>query len=464
MRARTLAMFVGVASLAIGGSARSAPAPIVGIQDDRLTFSTLDPAVRMARVAALGARLVRVDLRWDRVAPRRPMDARDPADPAYDWARMDAVVNAARARRIEVLFTVWGTPTWARDPAITDSGPFDPSAIRPGRPEDLGEFAAAAARRYAPLGVRRWEAWNEPNIPLFLIPQFAPVGDKWVNVSAETYSAMATSFYVGVKSVDPGAIVAGAVTAPVGERCPTYCPNGSLDRTYPIDFLMLLDRPGLRPPMDAVSHHPYPQSGPRAYDFAGSTYVDIYNIDRFERAVDRTYLRGKPLWLTELGFSTAPTANYNTYFRLPQQAEYLADSYQRLRRNARVKLVSWYFLQDNAEWTSGLLRADATAKPSARAFAFPVAPTVRVPVPPRSNVVVLGQLRLAPGPALVTIERRLRTRWRVERRVRTGRDGSFAVTLRPRVTATYRARFVGRSTVSPNDRRVSATFAIRVSR
>jgi hypothetical protein len=346
LRVLTAALALGAALFAGAGSGAAATSPVPSLQDDRLALPSVDPAPRVRLMAELGARVIRVDLRWDLVAPRRPAAPTDPADPAYDWRHYDAVVAAARANRVQVLFTVWGTPAWAADPAVP-RGPYPAVATRPRDPADFGAFGAAVAARYAPRGVHLWEAWNEPNIPLFLRPQYRREGGRWTAVSPSTYSRMLRAFYAAVKSIDRTATIGGAVTAPVGDQCPSSCPDDADGRVTPIAFLRGLAAAGNRPPMDVYSHHPYPITGPRTSTFAGANYVDLYNLGRLRSAIDRTYLRGKRLWLTELGFSTRPVREYPTAFSEPRQAQYLADAYRRLRGDRRVAIVTWFFLQDN---------------------------------------------------------------------------------------------------------------------
>ncbi|MBI2684061.1 MAG: hypothetical protein HYX33_01510 [Actinobacteria bacterium] len=145
------------------------PAPIAGIEDDRLAFPNTvapeDPTARIALAASLGGRQVRVALPWSAIAPTPPTKPTDPSDPAYDWRRTDAIVRAARRRGVEVLFTVYQTPAWAADGSVPVVAPWPAEARRPRDAADLGAFATAAARRYAPKGVLRWEGWNEPNTP-----------------------------------------------------------------------------------------------------------------------------------------------------------------------------------------------------------------------------------------------------------------------------------------------------------
>jgi hypothetical protein len=463
-RLRTPAVAIAAAAAlaagGLGGAATAATSPVASLQDDRLALPNVDPAPRVRVMAGLGARVIRVDLRWDLVAPRRPAVATDPADPAYDWRHYDQVVAAARANRVAILFTVWGTPAWAADPSVP-RGPYPAIATQPRDPADFGAFGAAAAARYAPRGVHLWEAWNEPNIPLFLRPQYRRQGGGWTPVSPTTYGRMLRAFYPAVKAVDATATIGGAVTAPVGDQCPSSCPDSSDGRVTPTAFLRGLAAAGNRPRMDVYSHHPYPITGPRTTSFSGANYIDLYNLGRLRSAIDQTYLRGKRLWLTELGFSTRPVREYPTAFSEPRQAEYLADAYRRLRGDPRVAIVTWFFLQDNPQWTSGLLRRNGGRKPAFDAFALPVAATRSDQVSPGTSVRVVGQVRQTRGPTTVVLQAR-EGGWRRVAAARTSADGSFAARLRPRRTTTYRARWVGVDRSGARASRVSPPFVVSV--
>ncbi|MFN8110723.1 MAG: hypothetical protein U0Y82_12895 [Thermoleophilia bacterium] len=362
------AVVAGVATASPRAARTVAHTPlIVGLQDDRMADPVTDPGPRMALVAGVRARLVRVDLRWDLVARSRPQTPTDPGDPAYDWSHYDAVVAAARARGIQVLFAVWGTPAWAGDDTTPD-GRFPSFGRAPRDPADAGAFATAAAARYTPQGVTRWEMWNEPNIPLFLRPQYRRVGTRWEAASPAVYAAIASAMYAGIKSVDPAARVAGGVTAPVGDPDPQNCANQPECRVRPQDFLRALDAPGLRPPMDAWAHHPYPLRKPSTVTPPGISYVDLYNLTVLTRALDRSYLAGTPVWLTEFGFATRRTAEYPFHVNRAQQALFMADAFRRVRANPRVRVFVWYLLQDHPDWASGLYTMAGRAKPAAALF------------------------------------------------------------------------------------------------
>jgi len=455
---------VAVAAAAAAGPPISAtPAgrsPVAGIQDDRLVVDP-NPDARVRMLADAGAALIRVDMRWDLVAGSRPANPANPADPAYNWSQYDAIVAAARAYRVEVLFAVYGTPAWAQDPSV----PFDPGfenwSIRPLAALDFGAFGQAAARRYASLGVHKWEGWNEANIALFLRPQYARKGSKWVAVSPATYSALLKAFYAGVKHGDPSATVAGAVTAPAGNRCPNCALDDAPIRVTPDDFITALNALALRPPMDVVSHHPYPFRAPADTTPPRRTYVDLYNLGVLTKAIDRTYLRGKRLWLTEYGFGTRKVDQYPFSFGTARQGPFIADAYRRAKANRRIGLLVYYLLQDHPQWASGVLAQDGRPKPGYQAIGLPFAATTgRVR---RGAVATLvGQARVAAGATRVNIQRKIGAAWVTLKTVRTSADGSFRVSLRPSTKLVLRARWSGVSRTGAAATRTSPPVTIAV--
>ena len=68
---------------------------------------------RLNKLDALGVRVVRFTLRWDKIAPTRPATATDPTDTAYDWSDTDPVLDGLRAHGIDVVLQILGTPGWA---------------------------------------------------------------------------------------------------------------------------------------------------------------------------------------------------------------------------------------------------------------------------------------------------------------------------------------------------------------
>ena len=93
--------------------------------------------------------------------------------------------------------------------ACAASVPAASSAARPrSAPHAISGDGYAAATRYAgdfpaedgrPLpAVRYWTAWNEPNDPIWLAPQWKKVAGKWTIESARNYVKICNAVYAGV--------------------------------------------------------------------------------------------------------------------------------------------------------------------------------------------------------------------------------------------------------------------------
>src|SRR6202043_251802 len=106
----------------------------------------------------------------------------------------------ARSRNLTLLPILAYTPPWARPPgcATPKWAPADPNAF--------ATFAAAAASRYAPMGIHTWEIWNEPNIVGFWQP--TPNVTQYVNLLKATSKA--------IKAVDPQSFIVSGGLAPTG--------------------------------------------------------------------------------------------------------------------------------------------------------------------------------------------------------------------------------------------------------
>ena len=152
---------------------------------------------------SLHTQVLRLNLYWGGefgVATRRPFDSADPNDPAYAWDAYDRVIGAADRANIKVLLTIYGTPSWANGGKAVN--------IAPKSFDDLRKFAFAAATRYsgswttednrALPAVHYWTAWNEPNNPAFLSPQYRRSGGRWVMQSARDYVRICNAVYDGV--------------------------------------------------------------------------------------------------------------------------------------------------------------------------------------------------------------------------------------------------------------------------
>jgi hypothetical protein len=289
---------------------------LVGINDEAFTLYG-DPTTAFATLKTLKAQVIRVNLYWGgtkwAVAKSRPSDATDPGDPAYDWKLYDRLVLYATQNNVKVVFSILFTPGWANGGKAKN--------VAPKNFKDLQNFAYAAAERYSGLWappkwqqdpnnpttalplpkVTRWTAWNEPNNPIWLAPQYKRIGRAWRVESAFQYAKICNAIYNGIHTPGlalPGEQVACGVTGPKGNDAPTTT-RPSVD---PLTFLTAAHKYGMKK-FDVYAHHPYPDVGatdPPAFVPTGKRKrrVQLGNIGLLTQLVSK-YYGPKHLWITE---------------------------------------------------------------------------------------------------------------------------------------------------------------------
>jgi hypothetical protein len=362
-----------VASAVLASTAGAAPAHAslgmqLGIFDDAQTLG--DPATTFATLKKLHVQVVRITLDWRTVAPRRPTSPADPLDPAYNWTAYDTAVQTAARYGIKPLLTIWGTPAWANQGRPPN---YPPTSM-----QSLYSFAYAAASRYsgnfirgngAPLAaVRLWLAWNEPNNPVELSPQFMRSHGKWVMAAPAIYAKICTAVYEAVHAAEENASVGCGATAPRGDNSP----ESTRPSISPLAFLRAVKAAGLRS-FDAWAHHPYyggPLETPATRPPAWQGAVELGNIGSLISELTRLY-GPRRVWITEYGFQTNPP---DRVFGVSwaNQAHYLREAYAIAKANPRIDLFTWFPLRDNPNvstgWQSGLLTDAGVPKPAFSVF------------------------------------------------------------------------------------------------
>ena len=348
----------------------------VGIYDQAQTLYGNVPQV-FATFKQLHVQEIRVNLLWGGttgVARSRPHNPTNPNDPAYDWSLYDRTVNYAAQSGVHVLFSIYGTPTWANGGKGLN--------VAPTRATDLRNFALAAARRYGGTWpgddgrllppVRDWLAWNEPNNPIFLSPQYRRTAAGWKIQSATDYAGICNAVYGGVHaSLFAGERVACGGTAPRGNNNPSSIrPSVS-----PLAFLRAVKKAGLKT-FDAWAHHPYyagpsdqPTTKPVTAKGAPATAVTLGNISDLIRLVTQLY-GNKRIWITEYGYQTNPPDPI-IGVSYAKQAAYLTQAFGIARKNPRIDMMLWFLIKDEpnlAGWQSGLITYRGAKKPAYNAF------------------------------------------------------------------------------------------------
>jgi hypothetical protein len=270
-----------------------------------------------------------------------------------DFSTMDARVSVAARHGLDVLALVLNSPGWAaRDAGRDLSAPRDRS--------EYTRFLVALIGRYGPHGtfwpehpgvprhpIRAWQIWNEPNLSNYWSEQPYP----------KPYKRLLCAAYGAVHRADPGAKVVMAGLA-----------------NYSWRAMAALERAGVHGCFDVAAVHP----------FSGRPSNSL-KITRLNRAVlDHAGDRSKPIWLTELTWSSAKGATKNTHgweTTAAGQAARLREAYTLYARNAkalRLQRIFWYTWvtkdrdsPNSFEW-SGLreARPDGTIadKPALRAL------------------------------------------------------------------------------------------------
>jgi hypothetical protein len=364
-----LTVLCAFAASATPQPAKAAPGMLVGIFDPNRPFDSPDQTFPM--LVNLRAQIIRVNLDWFNVAKTRPEHPIDPKDPAYNWDRYDELVRNADKSKIQVLFTIYGTPRWA-------NGTKKGLNRAPRQMLFLKQFATAAAKRYSGTfkrtddvvlpAVRKWLAWNEPNNPIFLAPQWAKKNkNRYTPVAAKVYAGICAAVYSGVHSTNlRNEVVACGATDPRGNNAP----KSSRPSISPLAFLAAVKKFGLRH-FDVWAHHPYygrptetPTTKPK-----DRTSVTLANIGDLTKLLTKLY-GNKKLWITEYGYQTRPPdkAFGVTWIK---QAQYLTKAYAVARKNPRITMMLWFLLRDEGRiggWQSGFFTASGQKKPAYNAF------------------------------------------------------------------------------------------------
>jgi hypothetical protein len=308
-RLAPLALLI-LAMLPAAASAQGLPKDFFGMMaNGPLDSPKTDLMAEDAVMRAAGVESQRIPFDWDRIQ-------RDPNAPP-DWSGTDHKVLAAAANGMSVLALVVGSPPWASThPGIPLSPPKDPATY--------GNFLRLAIARYGPFGtfwtehaevapipIRAWQIWNEPNLSDYFSVQPFP----------KPYVRLLRAARTAIKAADPGATVVMAGLANFSWR--------DLERLYKARVKGLFD---------VAAVHPF--SGfPR-----DSVKIVVYN----RRVMDRHGDKRKPIWLTELTWTSAKGKTKNVHnWETTQagQASRLTRGYTlyiKNRQRLRLQRIYWY--------------------------------------------------------------------------------------------------------------------------
>lgn len=391
---RHIARLVIVLSVLAGLAAPAAMAAErmwVGFHDDPSFRWVGDRKSRVQGASQTNATIMRLLVQWNLAAKTRPSNPTSSFDPAYNFDDIDEAVRAAQENDQEVILTLSGTPRWA-------NGGKNPN-VMPTRVADFGNFARAIASRYSgrfdgyPF-VRFYSIWNEPNLQLFLAPQFDARGRS---VAPANYAKLAAAAYAGVKAGSRQAQVSIGETSARGSDKPT----GLRPTHTPGKFAELVAKANPRLKFDAWSHHPYPfnPNSPPTQRVKWPN-VSLALLPRFNAELKRWFKRTSvPIWITEYGHQTSPEDSLGIPYA--RQAAYIQQSMAIASRYPFVSMFIWFVYQDDQgqPWESGIYTRNGAPKgPSPARFT-----TTARPLDARNGVVIVPRGTLTP---LITVHTR----------------------------------------------------------
>ncbi|MCW2992354.1 MAG: hypothetical protein JWM73_2948 [Solirubrobacterales bacterium] len=408
----------------------AAPGLNLGFYDGAL--STANRGAWLQDADGVGAQVLRIDIGWP--AGREPVDATDPADPAYGFATADASIRAIADAGMTPDVSFTGAPTWAEGAGRPGSAPV--GSWKPAAPA-LHDYAIALGRRYSGTypdpahpgetlpKVTYFQVWNEPNLSKYLSPQWVRDRNGIKAYAPGHYRAMLNAFAAGLRSVRPDAKVVTAGTAPFGD-------NTGGNRIRPLQFWRtMLAKPT---EFDIAAHHPYGVAVPtrHALNADDMTVPDLGKLRRLLTAKGHA----EPIWVTEVSYDSSPPDPDGV--PIAQHARWLTQTLYLLWK-AKVTTVLWYLIRDNPPVPSypesnqaGVYYLDGTPKPAATAFRFPFL------------VVPDGRRQLAwaraPERGRLVLERRSGGRWTPVASKQVAARQIVEFHLRGATVATFRVR------------------------
>jgi Glycosyl hydrolase catalytic core len=293
-------------------------------------------------LSAKGLRSWRLTLAWEEIQPVRG---------EYRWGGYDSLIRTLAAHHIGTILTLASCPDWVCDGA----GP--PRTAAGG--EAWVDFVRAAVRRYgvggsfwadnpgvAPKPVVHWQVMNEVNGV-----------DQWgAYPSAEGYAAFLKLTASAIRGANPASKV---VLAGLGEKMTVWL-NAYLPALY--------RQPGFAADFDTMAVEGY-----------ATRPMYLRRIMRTTRgAMRRAGDLRKPIWITEMSWSTGGPGPYVTTER--GQAQKLRRAYDLLllcRKRWNVERVYWFAHRDRPlppgeadYWGNhnGLIATDGRWKPALTTF------------------------------------------------------------------------------------------------
>lgn len=257
-----------------------------------------------------GCQWVRMQFAWDSIEP-------NPNDP-IEWQLLPLkrVVDQANARGLKVLVNISHAPDWA-------------VPAEPGIPADPAAFASFMRRMatYFAGTVHAWQVWNEPNLVVETNGLIEPEG----------YYELAKAAFPAIRAGDPNAIVV----------FPGLAPNSlmytdlAVDDDWYLEALFEFEGGAIADYFDVFTAHAYGTGNSPDEYYPGNlsnqpgwtNAPEFYyrHIEDIHRTLINVGAGDKPIWITEMGWTTESTSDaygYGDWITEELQAQYLVRAFE----------------------------------------------------------------------------------------------------------------------------------------
>jgi len=238
---------------------------------------------------------IRIDIPWKNIERQRGV---------FNYTNIDRVVNYAHNNNLSILGILAYTPDWANN-----KGENHP----PNNVNDWKRFVNRTVKRYK-LKIKHWNIWNEPNLNDF----FVGSPNEYVNYILQP--AVQT-----IRSIDSSAKIVGP------EVSYLTSPKSRWDK-----YLRGVLNQG-KQYIDIISIHVYDGNGAEAIMRKIEQGDSVY--DSVIKVISANGCGGKPLWLTETGWSTASISE-------SKQAEHYLELLKKILNSSYVDKVFFYDIID----------------------------------------------------------------------------------------------------------------------
>lgn len=288
-----------------------------------------DLAIQKMREA--GVRWQREEFTWVEIEPQRGQ---------FRWDAYDQAVNEQISAGINLVGLLDYGAAWWGDRG-TDK---DMSSLSDEKIEDWRRFVQSVVERYKDQ-IHYWEIWNEENIDRF-----------WDPPNAADYVQLLQASHEVIANVAPGSQIVMGGTSGVD-----------------LNFIQQVYTLGGARYFDILAVHPYQPANPEGNNPASSEFVEKLTSLSAK-------FPDKPIWLTEVGWSTADAENWwwvktggGTAEQV--QASYLVRMYVQALAMPQVEKIFWYdFRNDNTgnphEDNYGLVQRDSVLQPKQSYLAY----------------------------------------------------------------------------------------------